>query len=48
MSFAGVTKGVRKIQNSITYWLSTILIRFFHSWKNDEKSAFIYPFIPNC
>jgi hypothetical protein len=35
MSFVGVTKNVGKIQKSIIYWLSTILIWFFHSWKFD-------------
>jgi hypothetical protein len=35
MSFAGVTKNVGKIQKFITYWLSTILIWFFHFWKVD-------------
>jgi hypothetical protein len=38
MSFVGVTKNVGKIQKSITYWLSTILIWFFHSWKVDYDS----------
>jgi hypothetical protein len=35
MSIAQVTKNVGKIQKSITYWLSTIMIWFFHSWKVD-------------
>jgi hypothetical protein len=38
MSFASVTKNVGKIQKSITYWLSTILIWFFHFWKVDYDS----------
>jgi hypothetical protein len=38
MSFASVTKDVGKIQKSITYWLSTILILIFHSWKVDYDS----------
>jgi hypothetical protein len=35
MSFVSVTKNVGKIQKSITYWLSTNLIWFFHFWKVD-------------
>jgi hypothetical protein len=35
MNFAGVTKNVGKIQKSITYWLSTILIWFVYFWKVD-------------
>jgi hypothetical protein len=38
MSFVGLTKSVGKIQKSITYWLSMILILFFHSWKVDYNS----------
>jgi hypothetical protein len=35
MSFVGVTENVGKIQKSITYWLSMILIWLFHFWKVD-------------
>jgi hypothetical protein len=46
MSFTGVTKNVDKIQKSITYWLSTILIWFFHFWKVDYDSfRYVDPFI---
>jgi hypothetical protein len=38
MNFVGVTKIVGKIQKSKTYWLSMILILFFHSWKVDYDS----------
>jgi len=38
MSFVSMTKNVEKIQKSITYWLSMILILFFHSWKIDYDS----------
>jgi hypothetical protein len=38
MSFAGVTKSVGKIQKFITYWLSMILIWFFHFGKVDYDS----------
>jgi hypothetical protein len=38
MSFASVRKNVGKIQKSITYWLSMILIWFFHFWKVDYDS----------
>jgi hypothetical protein len=30
-----VRKSVGKFQKSITYWLSIILICFFHFWKDD-------------
>jgi hypothetical protein len=38
MSFASVTKNVGKIENSIIYWLSMILIWFFYFWKVDYDS----------
>jgi hypothetical protein len=38
MSFAGVTKNVSKIQKSITYWLSMILIWLFHFLEVDYDS----------
>jgi hypothetical protein len=38
MSFVGVTKSVGKIQKSIIYWLSMILIWFFHFSKVDYDS----------
>jgi len=38
MSFVGVTKNVGKTQKSITSYLSTILIWFFHFWKVDYDS----------
>jgi len=45
MSFAIVTKNLGKIQKSITYWLSTILIWFFDFWKVDYDSfRWVSPF----
>jgi hypothetical protein len=45
MSFVSVTKHVGKIQKSITYWLSMILIWFFHFWKVDYESfRYVSPF----
>jgi hypothetical protein len=38
MSFVGVTKNAGKIQKFITYWISNILIWFFHFWKVDYDS----------
>jgi hypothetical protein len=45
MSFKGVRKSVRKIQKSITYWLSIILICFFHFCKvNYDSFKYMNPF----
>jgi len=45
MNFASVTKSVGKIQKSITYELSMILIWFVHFWKADyDNLKLVNPF----